>query len=340
MLVPVQTSGDKPPLFLVHGLREIMPLARAFATVLGADQPFYVLNAAAVEGGSRVLAKQGERLLVAPGGPVDAGRHERVVHVADGEDARVEKELLGLQPTWVAGSVQTLVVVAYELPHRIREATEVVQQAASPVGVPFDHRIFPVVEGARLLQDRVRDRELPDVVNEPPDRKRPQPAGREAEGFADLNCQERDATCVLRRVLVLLGEAHGQRPYMGTEEGLLGDDQLGGAEIARQRSRLRGTPQIEGNGDADEENAVELELVAHPPAEIAIVHCQGRYERGSQPGDPDHDDQVEATASEKERPQGTHREQAVDRKAGREHRQRDIAQRRGHRRHQAREHDP
>jgi hypothetical protein len=37
---------------------------------------------------------------------------------------------------------------------------------------------------------------------------------------------------VLRRVLVLLGEAHGQRPHMRTEEGLLGDDQLGGAEIA------------------------------------------------------------------------------------------------------------
>ena len=145
---------------------------------------------------------------------------------------------------------------------------------------------------------------------------------------------------MFRRVLVLLGEAHGQRAHVRAEEGLLGDDQLGGAEITGQRSRLRGAPQIEGNGDADEENAVELELVAHPPAEIAVVHRQGRYQRRAQPGDPDDDDQVEATTGEQERPQGTHREQAVDRKAGREHRQRDIAQRRRHRRHQAREHDP
>src|SRR5207302_1614106 len=123
-------------------------------------------------------------------------------------------------PARVARSVQTLVVVAYELPHGLWEATEVVQQAASPVGVPLDDGIFLVVEGARLLQDRVRDRELPDVVYESPDRKRPQPAGREAEGFTDLNCKKRDATRVLRRVLVLLGEAHSQRPYMRTEEGL------------------------------------------------------------------------------------------------------------------------
>src|SRR5260370_30284506 len=74
MLVPVQTSGDRPPLFLVHGLREIMPLARAFATVLGADQPFYVLNAAAVEGGQPPIGRMCDEIgRIRPSRPLRVG---------------------------------------------------------------------------------------------------------------------------------------------------------------------------------------------------------------------------------------------------------------------------
>ena len=35
MLVPVQTSGEKPPLFFVHGLHGVMPLGRIFANGTG-----------------------------------------------------------------------------------------------------------------------------------------------------------------------------------------------------------------------------------------------------------------------------------------------------------------
>src|ERR1700674_5745363 len=50
MLMPVQTSGEKPPLFFVHGLRGIMPLGPTFASVLGTEQPLYGVNAAGIDG--------------------------------------------------------------------------------------------------------------------------------------------------------------------------------------------------------------------------------------------------------------------------------------------------
>jgi pimeloyl-ACP methyl ester carboxylesterase len=74
MLVPVQTSGDKPPLFFVHGLREIMPLARAFATVLGPDQPFHALNASAADGREPPIEQMCESIRrVRPAGPLRIG---------------------------------------------------------------------------------------------------------------------------------------------------------------------------------------------------------------------------------------------------------------------------
>src|SRR5213594_84120 len=50
MLVPVQTSGKRPPLLFVHGLRGIMPLGPTFARVLGPDQPLYSVFANGMDG--------------------------------------------------------------------------------------------------------------------------------------------------------------------------------------------------------------------------------------------------------------------------------------------------
>src|SRR5262245_28906270 len=55
MLVPIQSSGQKPPLFFVHGLRGVMPLGSTFARVLGPEQPFYALNASGIDGTRPVL---------------------------------------------------------------------------------------------------------------------------------------------------------------------------------------------------------------------------------------------------------------------------------------------
>lgn len=52
MLMPIQESGEKPPLFFVHGLRGIMPLGPTLAAILGADQPIYGINAMGIDGRS------------------------------------------------------------------------------------------------------------------------------------------------------------------------------------------------------------------------------------------------------------------------------------------------
>src|SRR5947208_10119340 len=51
MLVQLQTSGSKPPLFFVHGLRGIaFAVGSRFARMLGSDQPLYVVNANGMDG--------------------------------------------------------------------------------------------------------------------------------------------------------------------------------------------------------------------------------------------------------------------------------------------------
>lgn len=50
MLVPVQTSGVKPPIYFIHGLTGIMPMGRSLTRFLGSDQPFYAINATGFDG--------------------------------------------------------------------------------------------------------------------------------------------------------------------------------------------------------------------------------------------------------------------------------------------------
>jgi thioesterase domain-containing protein len=51
MLVPVQTSGGKPPLLVVHGLVGVMALGHFLAESLGPDQPLYAIQANGMNGG-------------------------------------------------------------------------------------------------------------------------------------------------------------------------------------------------------------------------------------------------------------------------------------------------
>ncbi len=56
MLVPLQTSGSKPPLFFVHGVRGFtFEVGPRFARMLGSEQPFYVINANGIDGRQPVL---------------------------------------------------------------------------------------------------------------------------------------------------------------------------------------------------------------------------------------------------------------------------------------------
>jgi thioesterase domain-containing protein len=50
MLIPVQTSGAKPPIYFIHGLTGVMPLGSFLTQSLGSDQPFYAVNATGLDG--------------------------------------------------------------------------------------------------------------------------------------------------------------------------------------------------------------------------------------------------------------------------------------------------
>jgi thioesterase domain-containing protein len=62
MLVPVQTTGTKPPLFFVHGMRGVMPLGSSFARGLGPDQPVYAIHANGVDGQQPVIDNMPEMI--------------------------------------------------------------------------------------------------------------------------------------------------------------------------------------------------------------------------------------------------------------------------------------
>jgi hypothetical protein len=56
MLVPLQTSGNKPPLFFVHGLRGItFSVGSRFSRKVGPNQPFYVINANGMDGQQPII---------------------------------------------------------------------------------------------------------------------------------------------------------------------------------------------------------------------------------------------------------------------------------------------
>jgi hypothetical protein len=105
-----------------------------------------------------------------------------------------------------------------------------------------------------------------------------QPARREPEQLPDLHGAERDAARVLLGVVVALSEAERERAHVRAQERLLGEDEVGRVQVAGQRPRLDGAGEIEGDGGADGEDAVELQAVTEPPAELDVRHRQRRHQ--------------------------------------------------------------
>ena len=99
------------------------------------------------------------------GGAVDARRQHRVERVGDVDDPGAERDLLAAEPVRVAGAVEALVVVA-DRRHRVLEEAEAVDDARALLGVALHQRPLLARQARRLEEDRVRDRELADVVEE------------------------------------------------------------------------------------------------------------------------------------------------------------------------------
>jgi thioesterase domain-containing protein len=55
MLLTIQASGSKPPLFFVHGVHGVMTLGSTLARALGPDQPIYAIHANGVDGQGPVI---------------------------------------------------------------------------------------------------------------------------------------------------------------------------------------------------------------------------------------------------------------------------------------------
>jgi thioesterase domain-containing protein len=161
MLVPVQTSGAKPPLFFVHGLHGVMPLGPDFARVLGPEQPLYAVNANGMEG-RRPVTKTIRDMIPAyveeieqarPAGPLVVGG------MCDGIWAAIELVRTLRQRGRQVGPVilvdPPIVARSYESEDAAADpAPQIVEDAA-------------VIEVTRKLQEKARSAGLPPPGNRP-----------------------------------------------------------------------------------------------------------------------------------------------------------------------------
>ena len=97
--------------------------------------------------------------------------------------------------------------------------------------------------------------------------------------LADLHGPQRDAARVLLGVGVARAELDRERADVRAEEALLGVHELDRVEVAGERPRLGAAREVERDRDADDEDAVELEPVAEPPAELDVGQRERRDER-------------------------------------------------------------
>src|SRR5258707_15821380 len=103
-------------------------------------------DAACVERDARFAAQQLERLVTRPGRAIPPGRDERVVDVANAEDARREIEVVAADAAWIPRAVEPLVVVEHEAPDAVVEAAELREQLAAAFGMHLHDRVLEVVE--------------------------------------------------------------------------------------------------------------------------------------------------------------------------------------------------
>ena len=80
-------------------------------------------------------------------------------------DAGPERDLVAPQAVRIAGAVDALVMVPNRR-NRIVEEAEAIDDARAFVGMALHQRPLLLGEARGLQEDRVRDRELPDVVEQ------------------------------------------------------------------------------------------------------------------------------------------------------------------------------
>src|SRR4051812_8661274 len=138
---------------------------RGSRALVRAEQPHERLDELRVELAAGLGGDLGQRVLDRPGVLVRAGRHERVVHVADRADAPGDRDLLAAQAGRVAGAVPALVVRAGDRLGELEELrARVGEHRRADRRVGLHDLPLLAVELARLEEDAVRDADLADVV--------------------------------------------------------------------------------------------------------------------------------------------------------------------------------
>ena len=136
-----------------------------FAALLSAEKALEGPHAPRAELAAPAAAKLLEGLCGRPGGSIDAVGQHRVQGVGDMDDPRAEGDLFAGQPERVPGAVPALVMVP-DRRHCVVEEAEAIDDARALIGMSLHQRPFVARERRRLEQDRIRDGELADVVEE------------------------------------------------------------------------------------------------------------------------------------------------------------------------------
>ena len=190
-----------------------------------------------------------ERDLERPRRAVDARREHRVERVRDVDDPRAERDRVPRQAARVAAAVEALVVVP-DRGHRLVEEPEPLDDPRALLGVALHDHPLVVGQRRRLEQDRVRDRELADVVEERRVAELVEVGLRELELAADRERELLDAARVAGRVGVagVDGRREGlhrgrravlQQPVRALERDVLGLDRVRGlAQLLRALLRV------------------------------------------------------------------------------------------------------
>src|SRR5262249_8085489 len=164
-----------------------------------------------VQSAQRLLGK--EPLAIWP-----VGRH-RVVRVADEDDPRLDRDLVANEPVGIAVTVEPLVTVAHDRPH-LFEPVDRGDDLLAELRVSLDDLALRGRQRSRLRQDRLRDADLPDVVEERAELEPLQRCALETELPADLQGEVGDPARVRRRVLVV-GLERVRKGLDGLEERAL-----------------------------------------------------------------------------------------------------------------------
>ena len=131
---------------------------------------------------------------------VDAfGRH-RVVRVGDEDDARAERDLVAAEPVGIAVAVPALVMM--EHPFRDRLDPEALEHPEADLRMALKHQALGLVELARLAEDLLGDRELPEVVQARGEPRQLDLRVLEAEPSGDPRGELADALGVAARIRV------------------------------------------------------------------------------------------------------------------------------------------